>query len=77
MAVSTPSPGITNSEVPVAPSYTLKVFGTNVIALIAVPLHGLVTSIVRSTSAGVNEVEDYPALVMVIVLVRLTAKEPS
>ena len=77
MAVSTPSPGITNSEVPVAPSYTLKVFGTKVIALIAVPLHGLVTSIVRSTSAGVNEVEDYPALVMVIVLVRLTAKEPS
>ena len=75
--MSTPSPGITKSEVPVAPSYTLKVDGEKVIASIAVAMHGLVTSIVRSTLAGVNEVEDYPALVMVIVLVRLTANEPA
>ena len=52
MAVSTPSPGIANSAVAVAPSTTVIDVGLKVIPVIVVVLHGLETSIVIETSAG-------------------------
>ena len=55
-AVSTPSPGISNSAVAVDPSYTEIVVGLKVIPVIVVVLHGFETSIVIDVAVGVNDV---------------------
>ena len=75
LAVSTPSPGMSNSAVAVAPSNTEIVVGLNVMLSIVVVLHGLVTSMVREVAVGVNTVvEPYPWLPAIVsVGVRVTA----
>ena len=56
LAVSTPSPGISNSAVAVEPSATVIVVGLKTIVEIVVVLQGLLTSIVIEVAVGEKEV---------------------
>ena len=56
LAVSTPSPGTVNSDVAVEPSVTVIVVGSNVIPVIVVEVHGLVTVMSKEVAVGVNSV---------------------
>ena len=56
LAVSTPSPGISNSAVAVDPSATEIVVGLKTIDEIVVVLQGLLTSIVIVVADGENDV---------------------
>ena len=58
LAVSTPSPGMSNSAVAVEPSKTEIVVGSNVMPVIVVVLHGLLTSIVIEEAVGEKDVVD-------------------
>ena len=79
LAVSTPSPGISNSAVAVEPSETVIVVGSNVIPVMVVVLHGLLTSIVIEEAVGEKDVvEPWPCpLVTVIVFASETVYAAS
>ena len=79
LAVSTPSPGISNSAVAVDPSDTVIVVGLKTIDDIVVVLQGLLTSIVIEVAVGEKEVvEPWPwPLSIVMVLAIETVYESS